>query len=603
MSIPKREPGACRKKTKLSIRAWAKMVWTAIGTPRSLALSLMSDADIANCEIRPSDYGSRCLRDGGAPQFWLDYQATKLLQKYPGLKTGVCKRSVAEAKFWECERLCGDTNKRILGWKRGIQEFQPEARVARVLFYAQQKIADILGPCPLVEDLPLDFGPGASVSVRGDTSVYKKLNRAPECTIALSQRIHDVAKTVPHWSYEWERLDVVGGAELTFVPKDAKTDRPICIEPLINGFVQKGIGSFMKQRLRLHGVNLYDQGINHALVATARKRALSTVDFSSASDTIASMLVLELLPIDWVDLLDVSRSSHVAPKGSRAYVELEKFSSMGNGYTFELESLIFYALAVSCCRELGVGFQTGLDLHVFGDDVILPRAAFDLFAKVASFCGFKVNTGKSFKEGDFFESCGSDWFQDVPVRPILLKCRISKTKEFYYLANCTYEMAMRASRAGVPRSTVDALLEVHAWVISRIPRGLRLLVPFDRRSESFETDVHLDLNSPDNIGLWAPFDVARPIRHPSWCGFVVKSLLEIPRPQKYDTAIPYSYALYWAQKTGVPWWEADSTKQDIAVEYTSRVSRKVLRVVRTFVPGHWRDPSLPWSERALALVR
>jgi hypothetical protein len=69
-----------------------------------------------------------------------------------------------------------------------------------------------------------------------------------------------------------------------------------------------------------------------------------------ASDTLAFEVVSWLLPNDWWWALEQCRSPvGVLPSGET--IRYQKFSSMGNGYTFELESLIFWAISQQVCRS------------------------------------------------------------------------------------------------------------------------------------------------------------------------------------------------------------------------------------------------------------
>ena len=211
------------------------------------------------------------------------------------------------------------------------------------------------------------------------------------------------------------------------------------MEPSLNGLGQKGIGSYMKKRLGLFGVNLRDQGVNRELALRGSiDGSLATVDLSSASDTVSYALVMSLLPVGWFELLDQFRSGSVEYQG--VVTELEKFSSMGNAYTFELESIIFYALALAVCDSLDLFgkpiFDRGLLLirewpvSVYGDDIIVPTDAVQLLYETLNWCGFEVNTEKSFSTGNFRESCGADWLFGFDVRPWYLRTEMSERSLF-----------------------------------------------------------------------------------------------------------------------------------------------------------------------------
>jgi hypothetical protein len=139
------------------------------------------------------------------------------------------------------------------------------------------------------------------------------------------------------------------------------------------------------------------------------------------------MVVLNLLPIDWFNLLDVTRCPSFVYEG-KTY-PLEKISSMGNGYTFELESLIFYSLAHSVCRYLKLPTH---EVNSYGDDIIIPVAGYELLTKVLNCLGFTVNLEKSYHAGPFRESCGKDFFLGCQVRPLFLKRSPSASSLMYW---------------------------------------------------------------------------------------------------------------------------------------------------------------------------
>jgi hypothetical protein len=234
----------------------------------------------------------------------------------------------------------------------------------------------------------------------------------------------------------------VGHGKLTFVPKSVKTKRPIVVEPILNGLAQKGIGDYIKARLhRIANLDLKDQERNRRLARVGSESdMLSTVDLSNASDTVSLSVVFELLPPEWVDFLGRFRTGTVIHRNR--IMELEKWSSMGNGYTFELESLLFYSLAWACCVVEGCEVE---NVSVFGDDIILPSNATPLLYEVLDWYGFEVNTEKSYVAGPFRESCGTDWFRGIDIRPFYLKERISDQNLYVFhnwaMRNCEFNLA------------------------------------------------------------------------------------------------------------------------------------------------------------------
>ena len=366
-------------------------------------------------------------------------QIKALVEKQGFLNLGYDREAEAVRKFIEAEEKCLVTNERL--WSE-----RPNWDVGGVLYTAQRIIAQILGPVPSYEDLPFFFGPGASTNVVGRIASFRtKLAAQMQCSQSLVSKLGEFLEEFPLWcdrvatehlSDAWRVSVEVRPARLGFVPKTSRTDRTICVEPSLNALGQKGIGSYMKKRLGLFGVNLRDQGVNqrYALKGSI-DGSLATVDLSSASDTVSYALVMSLLPHGWFELLDRFRSESVETQSG--VLELQKFSSMGNAYTFELESLLFYALALSVCDSLdlvgkpifgdrGRLFERDWPISVYGDDIIIPVGAYSLLVEVLNWCGFSVNMEKSFSTGFFRESCGSDWLNGFDVRPWYLRDEVSE---------------------------------------------------------------------------------------------------------------------------------------------------------------------------------
>lgn len=389
------------------------------GGPLSKELrNMFLDGDYLGVINFPFDYS----QDFDADDFLYARQIQAFLSKQEWLDLGINKEEVAFTTFMKAEKLCEETNHRFRG---DLSEVSSD--VNSVLFRAGRKIDSILGDVPSYSELKFSFGPGSTTSVkRARSNPRVKLEAHLSCSHEFVSHAKEFLAEFPGWTESQVdknrqlRLYPSHG-KLQFVPKNSKTMRSIGVEPTLNGFGQQGIGKYIRQRLRMNGVDLSDQTKNQKL---ARKGSidgsLATVDMSSASDTIAYGLVMHLLSWDWFDLLDRFRTGTVCYKDK--IIRLAKFSSMGNSYTFELESLIFYSLAYSTCTHLGI--DPG-EVSVYGDDVIIPVEAMTLFEEVISVCGFVVNMSKSYKSGPFRESCGTDYLGGIDIRPFYLKDQIS----------------------------------------------------------------------------------------------------------------------------------------------------------------------------------
>jgi hypothetical protein len=268
------------------------------------------------------------------------------------------------------------------------------------------------------------------------------------------------------------------GNKIVTVPKNSKTDRVIAIEPGINLWFQKAVGSMIRRRIRRFGIDLNDQSRNSTLAQEASSNSsLATVDFSSASDSISTEVVRELLPPRWFLLLDAMRSKRgVDDKGEK--IIWNKFSSMGNGFTFELESLIFFAAASAVVERR----QAEHTISVFGDDVILPSDCFDEYAEFCDFLGFRVNTEKSFHTGLFRESCGSHYFSGVDCKPVFLKERLSNVETVYKLANNIRRLSHRYGHNDFCDERFGSCWRrLFDWV----PEPLRFVVPISAGDTGF----------------------------------------------------------------------------------------------------------------------
>jgi len=364
-------------------------------------------------------------------------QALAFFEKFEPLELpGVSKTLNAFRRFAKSEASCKDVNKRFCQYTLGTPLGYP---FDSILEDARRKIACILGTAPPLSEMHFRFGPGATVNVQkkdacprvklgvqltcsNELAPYAKLLLAELPTLVehhgqLLQTTTSDEEEVLRYSVD---VEVVPG-RLQFVPKDAKKFRTITVEPGLNTLFQQGIGRAIRKRLSKAGVDLSTQERNRALAyAGSRNDHLATIDFSSASDTIATQMVAFLLPEDWYILMDVARTRTVTYNG--LVIKLEKFSTMGNSYTFELESLLFYSLAWACLSHLGLSKR---DLCIFGDDLIVPSRSYPLIELVFSYCGFFVNHEKSFVSGPFRESCGADYYLGFDIRPYYQKTLVS----------------------------------------------------------------------------------------------------------------------------------------------------------------------------------
>jgi len=386
----------------------------ALSCPRALTVALMARhgmwSAIAELDAKPEDYCD-------AETFFLATQATSFVSSLgtiPG--SGPKDREAAAiAKWLDCERACARSNLRLSKYLYNEGDSPSDERVYSFLEVARKKILEMIGMRPPAT-WEGRFGPGATVSDKSAlVTVPDKISSVP--TFTSNALFYLVPWSGTKWAAHTASVEktpqAVRGNVFFTVPKTAWIDRPCAKEPSLNGFYQLGLGRILKARLKYAGLDLFGGKIVHmrkAQEASASGR-FATIDLSSASDTMCKALVKLLLPEAWYDALASLRSPTTKVAEKTFY--LEKFSSMGNGFTFELETLVFTAICMACGPDL----LPGVDLFVYGDDIIVPCEFADDVIAALKFFGFKPNPKKTFSKGPFRESCGGDFFNGVGVRP------------------------------------------------------------------------------------------------------------------------------------------------------------------------------------------
>lgn len=424
------------------------------------------DLDYYSTALERGDVGSYLsylpITQKSHPDYPYVYLAQNALAKavFPkGMYSAAKARQTAIQRFYLAEGMCCETNLRLSKIDKERQFQLKYYREIHILDRAKEIIVDVLGNLNYSSLLrAARFTDGTdSANPFGFTSSYHKYSSNPESTRSARDIAWIFINATPRWAariagtnqrinqyndYSFRPVSVlpcvvktVEGNRVEFVPKNAKTDRAIAVEPHLNVYIQRAIGVSIRNKLLKKGIDLINgQDLNRDLARIGSVRGcVATIDLSMASDTVSRKLVEYLLPASWHLLMNKVRSSHGSINGK--LIEYEKFSSMGNGYTFELESLIFYALIRASippdkwaqCREF---------VHVYGDDLIVPTEYVNQVLNILEFSGFSPNTDKTFIDGPFRESCGKDYLNGSNIRPFFIKetGRFNR-RAFFKLAN------------------------------------------------------------------------------------------------------------------------------------------------------------------------
>jgi hypothetical protein len=313
-------------------------------------------------------------------------------------------------------------------------------------------------------------------------------------------------------------VQIVLGSKLSFVPKSREISRVICTEPTLNMIFQKGVGIVIEHALReVFNISLSTQPDLNRLMARSGSISgeFGTIDLQSASDSISLGLVELLFPSSVVSWLVRCRSPlTVIPDGTK--IKLNMISSMGNGYTFPLQTLIFTAVVSSVYKYLNIKLRTNRGLKhgnfgVFGDDIIVVSQAYDLVVHYLNLLGFKVNSDKSFNTGLFRESCGHDYYHGKNIRGVYLKT-LHDDADLYSVFN---RLSRWSVTNGIP-----------------LPRTLQLILTMVRRIN------YVPLDEMDDSGFKVPFAYTSGLRKDHNGSIVYHALVRVPNIARFPSSWP-----------------------------------------------------------------
>jgi hypothetical protein len=316
-----------------------------------------------------------------------------------------------------------------------------------------QKVADKVMSMPLVSSFgdvleAGDVGPGASLGAEA-TDFYTKMFSSQLTTtrpfLLDVYRRHYNAN--PRWAAAEDlRMSAYGdrcvpGNKLGFVPKQRDIARTKATEPVVNMYYQLGFAAVLNRRLaQLYKIEQAEQPTRNRELARRGSidGSLATIDLSSASDSISLKMVRAVFPADFVSWLEMFRSPMCRLPDGRD-VELHMVSSMGNGYTFALETMLFACCVSAVYRQAGVLLRTHDVLYrpqgqsswteqrsnfaVWGDDIICDSSLANRVIRLLELLGFTVNVDKTFldRNDPFRESCGYDYHRGEHVRAVYCK--------------------------------------------------------------------------------------------------------------------------------------------------------------------------------------
>lgn len=348
--------------------------------------------------------------------FLVEQFFTNVFNKNPHLPYDGDPEQAAVDLFFTNERRCEMLNSRF-------SSLLEHPRMREILYRWRNRVQKIMGKFSSYDISGFEWSSGAIVGCPTGNTPLDRI-----ATKGITRELLSFAQS-RDLSDSWYILSdmSVGITHLEFVPKTAKTHRVIAIPLAINAGVQRSIGKYLYRRLTFFGIDTRTAPDWHVFLAkwASITGEYTTEDLSSASHLIYTELVRFLVAKDWYELLDACRD-HSYTYDGKAF-GFHHFMPNGNGYCFELETIIFKAMLDVCCNDT--------ESYAYGDDLIFKSEYTQNVRSLIKNIGFISNVEKSFSSGFFRESCGGDFIHGHDIRPLYIKSSLQTSYEKTVAAN------------------------------------------------------------------------------------------------------------------------------------------------------------------------
>jgi len=330
----------------------------------------------------------------------------------------------AMAGYVQCEKEVRDADKKI-----SDQQWSNFRRVSAMLY--AEAFTDVDREIYEGRLLP-KHGPGATADkLRGNAKYLQSTWPS-----RLEEYFPMGEYLIPNYRY-YDNLDSIRllepGMEIPVrvitVPKTLKTPRIIGVEPTAMQYSQQALAySILNALMRVDYLRAMlgfsDQIPNQEM---AREGSLfgelATLDLSEASDRVSNQHVRALTSnhVHLHGAVDACRSRKADVDGF-GVLRLAKFASMGSALCFPMEAMVFLTMIfLGIEQELNTSLSRRTiksfigRVRVYGDDIIVPvEYVHSVIRSLESF-GIRVNSGKSFWNGKFRESCGKEYYDGHDV--------------------------------------------------------------------------------------------------------------------------------------------------------------------------------------------
>lgn len=319
-------------------------------------------------------------------------------------------------------------------------------------------------------------------------------------------------------------VPTVPKARLTFVPKDITKARSICMEPILQQYLQQGTRLWLEAAIERHYifncmVRLSDQTLNQRRACEGSSDGtLDTIDLSNASDSVAVDVVKRVFPSKILYWLLATRSSTVILPGGTSR-RVIKFAPMGSALCFPVQTILYSAIALMAGLlwsldlteddmplltkvDIEEAINRFFDIHhtrarkhllslpvVYGDDIVCDQRTTSNIIRLLTACGLIVNTRKSFTGHDSYrESCGEHYMGGERVTPLQFSRKHPVTERLKIEAlGALIELTNEAYRRGMLSLRQHLIRFLLLWPIKDIRQreGINPILFSDNKDMSY----------------------------------------------------------------------------------------------------------------------
>lgn len=313
-----------------------------------------------------------------------------------------------------------------------FEQFRPTWLVSMAQYQAILSVEDIMERPEIFDLGPELSGYGKDIDpyVLASTLCLtdKYLNRD---SFDVKSRVHSALQTsrISKLTTYTERADrdlTLGKVYRAYAPKDSGSVRGIGVQVAERIALQRGVAKGLREVVRqnpyLHSLMRFDdQTLQQRRAENASKtRAYSTIDLKDASNNIRLADIDTLFKnTPWgVFVLALADTMHYFFED--AYTSHPMYGGMGNGITFEFETILFAAIIHLATfgagkkslevEEIHFSLDGELPFGSFGDDMVAKTVVIDRIKEIFAALGYVMNEKKSFIDSPFTESCGKWYF-------------------------------------------------------------------------------------------------------------------------------------------------------------------------------------------------